>query len=93
MCKRQHNLIEFTFQSLIQKLESKRQEFQNKIADYYHVQRQKLEPDKLRSIRFYDKVKQMHSDFERIESLVDATPYEDFFKLLNTKSKEIDEVQ
>ena len=70
-------------------LEQKRKEFSTVLKEFYVEKRQKIDPEKQIAGKFYDKVTKLHLEFERFESIIETTPYEEFFKLMNKKSLEI----
>jgi hypothetical protein len=52
-----------------------------------------MESDKHKGVKFYEQVNKMFSEFEKVESGMENTPYEEFFKVLNSKSKEVEELK
>lgn len=74
-------------------LEQKRREFTSVLKEYYSDQRNKIEFDRNQVNKLYDKIQKMHLEFEKIEYQLEQTSYEEFFRLMTSKNKEVNELQ
>lgn len=74
-------------------IEQKKKEFASVIKEFYVEQKTKIDPEKHQAAKQFEKVQRMHLEFERFESEIESTPYEEIFKILNKRSQEITELE
>ncbi|CDW91825.1 kelch motif family protein [Stylonychia lemnae] len=93
MCNRQMNKLDLTFKSIQRTLDNKKKEFVRIIREFYCDQKSKLEFDRMKSGKFLQKVNQMQDEFDRIEKQIETISYEEFFRMMSEKSKELASLQ